>query len=392
MKVLLLHQHYHSPQEGGAIRSYYLTQALVARGIKVTIITTHNESDHQRKLEGGVEIHFLPIAYENKFAFSARILSFVKYAWKASRLGISLGRFDFCYAVSVPLTVGIAAMWIKSRLGIPYIFEVGDLWPEAPIQMGVVKNSLLQKSLYALERRIYQSAHSIVALSPSIQQYVEGKIPGKKVHLIPNMADCEYFGTNEKPATKNQLGIDPTKFTIAYIGAIGIANGLDYFLECANTARKARIPVQFVLMGAGAELDRLKAASEKLGLTNLLIIDFGNREKVKQVLAYTDACFVCYKNVPVLQTGSPNKYFDALAAGKLVIINFGGWIKSEIESEKCGVALDAQHPSDFVGRVTPFITDAQLLKQYQNHARGVAEKKYSRAALSAQFAKVFSTL
>ena len=392
MKVILLHQHYHSPEKGGAIRSYYLTRALVAQGIQVTVITTHNQKQYVREQVDGIEIHYLPVAYENKFTFSARIISFIKYTWKASRLGSSLGQFNCCYAISVPLTVGIAAMWIKNRLGIPFIFEVGDLWPEAPIQMGVVKNSLMQKSLYALEKRIYQSAHSIVALSPAIQQYVESKVAGKKVHLIPNMADCEYFGPCEKPATKNQLGIDPTRFTVAYIGAIGIANGLDYFLECANTSRKAQLPVQFVLMGAGAELDRLTAASEKLGLTNLITINFGNREKVKEALAYTDACFVCYKNVPVLQTGSPNKYFDALAAGKLVILNFGGWIKSEIESEKCGVALDARHPSDFVGKVSQFLNDAQLLKQYQRNARGLAEKKYSRVRLSKQFTAVFSNL
>lgn len=391
MKVLLLHQHYRSPETGGAIRSYYLTLALVASGIQVTVIATHNQKQYVREHVEGVEIHYLPIAYENKFTFSARIASFIKYMWKASRLGSSLGKFDYCYAISVPLTVGIAAKCIKNRLGVPYIFEVGDLWPEAPIQLGVVKNVLMQKSLYALETRIYQSAHSVVALSPAIQQAVQSKVANKRVHLIPNMADCEYFGASAKPAAKNELGIDPTQFTVAYIGAIGIANGLDYFLECANTSRKAQLPVQFALMGAGAELDRLKAATEKLGLTNMTFVDFGSRDKVRQLLAYTDACFVCYKNIPVLQTGSPNKYFDALAAGKLVIINFGGWIKGEIESEQCGVALDPQHPSDFVKKISPFLRNTALLKSYQQRARALAEKKYARALLSKQFVSVFNS-
>ncbi|MFM8739453.1 MAG: glycosyltransferase, partial [Cytophagales bacterium] len=149
MKVLLLHQHYHSPENGGIIRSYYLTRALVAQGIRVTVITTHNQKRYLREQMEGTEIHYLPIAYKNRFTFWARIVSFIKYTWKASTLGSSLGSFDYCYAISVPLTVGIAAMWIKNRLSIPYVFEVGDLWPEAPIQMGVIRNSLIQKSLYA---------------------------------------------------------------------------------------------------------------------------------------------------------------------------------------------------------------------------------------------------
>lgn len=353
------------------------------------MITTHNEKHYLKTESNGVEIHSLPIAYDNKFTFAARIISFVKFTWGAARLSNKVGSFDYCYAISVPLTVGIAAMWIKRIYKIPYIFEVGDLWPEAPIQMGVIQNALLQKTLYALEKRIYKSAHSVVALSPAIKVDIEKKVPNKKVHLIPNMSDCDFFIPQEKPA-KNELSIDPKLFTIAYIGAMGIANGLDYFLECANSSRKANLPVQFVLMGEGAELERLTKAAEKLQLKNLLFVEFGNRDKVKQVLSYTDACFICYKNVQVLQTGSPNKYFDALAAGKLVLINFGGWIKSEIEAEKCGLALDAHHPTDLLKKITPFLTDARLLKQYQQNARALAEKKYARTSLSKQFVSIFS--
>jgi glycosyltransferase involved in cell wall biosynthesis len=143
-------------------------------------------------------------------------------------------------------------------------------------------------------------------------------------------------------------------------------------------------------MGEGAERARLTKAAEKLQLKNLLFIEFGNRDKVRHVLSYTDACFICYKNLSVLQTGSPNKYFDALAAGKLVLTNFGGWIKSEIETEKCGLALDPQHPSDLVNKIAPFLNDIGLLKQYQRNARALAEKKYARSTLSKQFAGVFS--
>jgi glycosyltransferase involved in cell wall biosynthesis len=390
VKVLLLHQHYKSPEKGGAIRSYYLASALAKYGIELVVITTHNEKHYLKTKKNGVEIHFLPIAYDNKFTFASRIRSFIKFTWGAARLSNKVGSFDYCYAISVPLTVGIAAMWIKRIYKIPYIFEVGDLWPEAPIQMGVIQNKLLQKTLFALEKRIYKSAHSVVALSPAIKADIERKVPNKKVHLIPNMSDCDFFSPQEKPATASELSIDPELFTIAYIGAMGIANGLDYFLECANTSRKANLPIQFILMGEGAELERLKKAAEQLDLKNLLFIEFGNRDKVKHVLSYTDACFVCYKNIQVLQTGSPNKYFDALAAGKLVLINFGGWIKSEIETEKCGLALNAQHPTDLLKKITPFLTDARLLKNYQQNALALAGKKYARATLSKQFATIFS--
>jgi glycosyltransferase involved in cell wall biosynthesis len=86
-----------------------------------------------------------------------------------------------------------------------------------------------------------------------------------------------------------------------------------------------------------------------------------------------------------LETGSPNKYFDALAAGKLVIINFGGWIRDEIEKEQCGFYVNATCPEDFVRKIEPFVNNSDLLKRYQQGARTLAERKYSRRVLAERF-------
>jgi glycosyltransferase involved in cell wall biosynthesis len=173
------------------------------------------------------------------------------------------------------------------------------------------------------------------------------------------------------------------------MGAIGVANGLDYFLECANASRKAELPIHFFICGDGALVDRLKKNAQQLSLTNLTFLDFTNRKGVQELLNVTDASFTCYKQVPVLETGSPNKFFDGLAAGKLIIINFGGWIKKEIEENQCGFYCNPQHPTDFIKKIAPFLSDQQLLSDYQHAARYLAEKKYSRKQLSAEFADLF---
>jgi glycosyltransferase involved in cell wall biosynthesis len=164
---------------------------------------------------------------------------------------------------------------------------------------------------------------------------------------------------------------------------------LDYFIECANTCRKAELPIQFIMCGDGALLDRLKGNAKHLGLHNLSFIDFTNRKGVQGIMNITDAAFVCYKNVPILETGSPNKYFDGLAAGKLIVINFKGWIKKEIEETRCGIYVDTLQPTDFVKQIKPFLSDQKLLSQFQESARTLAEKKYSRRVLSDKFSKIF---
>jgi glycosyltransferase involved in cell wall biosynthesis len=119
-------------------------------------------------------------------------------------------------------------------------------------------------------------------------------------------------------------------------------------------------------------------------------IDFTNRDGVKALLNVTDATFICYKPLPVLETGSPNKFFDGLAAGKLILVNFGGWIRKEIEENECGVYTDPRQPTDFVKKIRPFLLDKEHLTAYQQASRQLAEKKYSRNLLSKKFVELFN--
>lgn len=314
----------------------------------------------------------------------------MKYVNGAVKLAGQFRGVDYCYAISVPLTVGLAAMWIKMRYKIRYIFEVGDLWPEAPIQLGFINNFVFAQALYALEKRIYKSAHAVVALSPAIKSAIEKKVPGKMVHLIPNMADCDFYNPEVKdPTLENQFGVQG-KMVVSYMGAIGVANGLDSFLECVNASRKAQLPVHFFMCGDGAELDRLKNHAQTLGLVNLTFLDFRNRDGVKELLNITDAVFISFKQVPILETGSPNKFFDGLAAGKLIIINFGGWIKQEIAQTQCGFYYNPQQPTEFVKKLSAYLYEGGLLERAQVAARKLGVERYSREKLSKEFGEVFS--
>lgn len=385
----MIHQHFCIPARGGALRSYYLARALADRGIQTVVITAHNERIRRQEIVDGIEVHYLPVAYENKFGFTARSFSFLSFAWKSIRVAAGIQQVDWCYAISVPLTVGLAAIWLKKRKGIPFLFEVGDLWPDAPIQMGFVQNYFLRAFLYNLEKRIYQEAFAIVALSVPIQDAIAKKISGKAIHLVPNMADTQFFQPAGKDSNLEKKFGTTDKLVISYLGAVGAANGLDYFIECANVCRKANLPIKFILCGAGALLDRLKRNAEHLGLRNLTFVDFQNRDGIRTLMDLSDAVFVCYKNVPILETGSPNKFFDGLAAGKLIVINFGGWIRKEVEENSCGVYVDPKNPEDFIAKIQPFMNDRKRLSQYQTKARQLAETQYSRELLSEKFVRLF---
>jgi glycosyltransferase involved in cell wall biosynthesis len=392
VKILILHQFYNTPESGGALRSYYLAKALVERGISPIVITTHNKPIITKTFTDGIEVHYLPVTYNNRYGFFKRIISFLKFVLGTVNYAGNFKDAQICYAISTPLTTGIAALWIKFRYKIPFHFEVGDLWPEAPIQLGIVKNALLKSILYTLEKIIYKHAISVVALSLPIKEVIQKKMPGKIVHVIPNMADTEFYKPEPKdPALEKKYAVE-NKFVVSYIGTLGFANGLNEVINYAHVSLKRNLAVQFIICGEGAEKERLQKLASQLNLSNIQFVPFQNRQGVSEIMNVTDAVLVCFKNLPVLETGSPNKFFDGLAAGKLMILNFKGWLKEEVEANRCGVFIDSHLPNDFVEKIKKFTDNHTLLQEYKLSARALAEKKYSRIYLQALFFKKISVI
>src|SRR5690606_36940722 len=122
-----------------------------------------------------------------------------------------------------------------------------------------------------------------------------------------------------------------------------------------------------ILCGDGAMRSNLLNEAEQRRLTNVSFIPIQNREGVKEVLNVTDAAFISYQPLPVLETGSPNKYFDALAAGKMIAVNFKGWINDEIEAYACGIFVDPLIPEAFRMKVSALAMNPDLLHTYQKN-------------------------
>lgn len=379
MHILYIHQYFKTPEEGGAIRSYYLAKGLVEAGHKVTMITSHNELTYKKMLVDGIYVHYLPVPYSQDFSKWKRIQAFLWFAWYACLKAPLFKHADRVYATSTPLTVGLTALYYRWRYRIPYLFEVRDLWPEAPIQMGVFRNRWLKNYLRKWEKRIYHQARALVALSPDIERHIRRIVPRKPIYLIPNMADCQFFRKSEPNIYHEvQFGVED-KFVVTYFGAIGKVNHLEYVLAAAEACqRKGLSGVHFLIVGQGSELPRLKKIASKQKIGNVSFVDHQNKYGLLSVLNVTDAAYISFADCPVLQSNSPNKFFDALAAGKMCVTNTPGWIAQLIEDNRCGIYTPPQQPEQFVAQIAPFVTDRSLLDAYQSNARALAEREFAK--------------
>ncbi|SMG21358.1 Glycosyltransferase involved in cell wall bisynthesis [Marivirga sericea] len=384
MKILYIHQYFKTPDEGGANRSYFMVQALKAQGHEVEMLTAHNEKGRISKSVDGVKVHYLPVLYENHFGFFRRIRAFLLFIVLCKSFIVKRNNFDKIIATSTPLTVGFIALWANKRFQIPYVFEVRDLWPEAPIQMGAIKNPLLKSWLKQQELKFYKNAERVIALSPGMRNHIEKRAPEVKVELIPNVADCEFFERVEKKDEDLvlQYGVK-NKFVVSYFGAVGPVNDLMSLIKCAELS--ADLPIRFLIMGEGASLGGIKEYVAKNQLKNIFFIPYGTKQEVRNVMNVTDACYVSFLHKPILRTNSPNKFFDAIASGKLIITNIQGWIRGLVEKRHIGFFADSDFPAEFGEKIKPFIESTELLQKYQRASRSTAEQFFSRKELSHHF-------
>lgn len=378
MKILYIHQYFKTPQEGGAIRSYYLGRGLVENGFEVEMITTHNEKSYRKTNIDGITVHYLPIPYDNGMGGIRRIRSFMAFVRQSKKIIKAIKGVDLAYVTSTPLTVGLIGLWMKKKLSIPYIFEVRDLWPTAPIEIGMIKGALIKKWLFRLEARIYQGAEKIVALSPGMRDWIKKVVPDKDVFMIPNMADCQFFTKEIKDPKLVEFYHVNQPFVVTYFGSIGTANHLEFFLDIAEKSLKDNLNINFKVVGDGGKLSSIKLSAYLKKLTNLEFIGHQNKGGVKDILNISDATYVCFADLPVLATNSPNKLFDSLASGKLTIVNTPGWTKDLVEKYGCGFYANPKKPEEFLKLIKPFLKNRGLLDTYKNNARQIAEQHYSK--------------
>ncbi|MEQ6121612.1 glycosyltransferase family 4 protein [Reichenbachiella sp. MALMAid0571] len=380
MKVLYIHQYFRTPDEGGGVRSYYLTKELVKKGIDVEVISAHNKDYYETKNIDGVTVHFLPVLYDNAFSFKKRIIAFLRFALLACKKSRSVKRIDLCYVMTTPLTTGLIALWIKWTRNIPYIFEVGDLWPLIPVEVGAIKSTFLKSILFRFEKVCYSNASGVVALSPGIAEYIQAIVPKKPIKVIPNIADIDFFQPEEKQESLKQKYSINNKFVISYTGTFGIANHLEYLLEAAKAS--LLLPVKFLLVGEGAEKEKLLKLKKESNLENVDFQPHTDRKGIKEILNVSDAIYISFINIKSINTGSPNKLFDGLASGKLIITNFDGWIKKLIESNDAGFSYPTENTPLFTEKLLTFIDNKEILKSFQKNSRQLAENSFSLEMLS----------
>lgn len=335
------------------------------------MITSHNEPEKRVNIDG-IEVIYLRVSYENEYKFWQRIYSYSLYTLKATFESFRQPKVDLCYIMTTPLPTGFIGLVNKFMKKRPYIFEVGDLWPLVPIEMGFIKSRWLKSFTTWLEKLFYKNAIGNIGLSAPITEHIKTAVPTIPTTTVYNISDCEFFAPTIKSKDILKYFDIKDEFVISYTGTFGLANDLARIVNLATQVK--HLPIKFILVGAGADKPKLKKMSK--GFNNLIILDYLDKKGIQDVLSITDAMLVSFADYPSLWTGSPNKLFDALAASKLVISNFKGWVSELLSNNECGFSFSHDSLDSFESQIRPFIDNQELLKTYQENARKLAEQEF----------------
>jgi glycosyltransferase involved in cell wall biosynthesis len=397
--VLYFHQYFATRRRSTATRSYELARRLVDRGHRVTIVSrdTRMLEAGRGEREGkvvareqvdGIDVLFLNVPYANRYPTPVRLASFTAFTIAASVAG-ALGRKpDVVFASSTPLTIGIAGLTTARLKRVPFVFEIRDLWPAVPVELGVLKGGAAIRSAEWLERRLYDGAERIVVLSEGARDtLIERGIPAEKLVLIPNAADLDVFRPEVVDETfRSKHGLEG-RFVALYAGAMGKANGLDQLVDAADALRRwGDNRITIVALGDGGERPRLEERARELGLDNVLLLPAVPKEELAGIVGAADVTLTIFAPYPVLETNSPNKFFDSLAAGKPVVVNLDGWLRRLVEEHDAGVWVPAGNAEGLAGALSSLAANPEKVETMGRNARALAEREFGRDEMAERLA------
>ncbi len=348
----------------------------------------------EETVEAGIRVYRLTLPYSNKMVYGDRLKAFFRFAALATVKARRI-ECDIVFATSTPLTIAIPAVRAAKKNRCPLVFEVRDLWPEAPISVGALKNPLAIAAARWLERFAYRHSSHIVALSPGMKEgVVSTGYPQNQVTVIPNACDLADFNVGTKPGEKlrREFAWLADRPLIVYTGTLGTVNGVDYLVRVAAAANKIDPEIRFALLGTGKEETAVRSIAAQEGVLdkNLFMMGSVPKRQIPHWLSAATIATSMFVDNKIIWSNSANKFFDALAAGKPIAINYGGWQADLLKESGAGLVLDPHDTEAAAASLVGAARDRDWLTHSGQAAIELAKERFDRDRLAGQLEQILA--
>ena len=394
MKILYVSQYFPPEMGAPAGRAAELSRCWVEEGHEATVLTgfpNHPTGivppEYRRKLHrlvtretvdrvNVVRTWLLP--FPNRKAYE-RILNYSSFCISSATTGVFLDQPDLVIATSPQLLVGLSGWWLARCKGVPFVFEVRDLWPESLAAVGM-GNPLLHRWLAKIAGFLYRNCDRLVVVTPAFKEYLieHWRVPEEKILVVENGVDANLFSRLPlNIALRRELGAEE-KFIVSYIGTMGNAHGLETLVEAAALLRERAPRVLFLLVGEGADKARILDLAHSRGLTNLRFVGQQPRGKIPAYISASDACLVLLKRTELFKTVLPTKMLEFMACARPVLLGVDGHARRVMEQANAGIFIEPEDPSGLAEAVMRLAADPGLCESLGRNGRQHVLQHFSR--------------
>ena len=394
MKIVLLAIHYPPMKTSCAVQMRDLAIELLRLGHKPIIVTASediNKSSITEKIDG-IDIIRIKINEKKKDLYFNRgineILLPLKVIIGIRKSKLTINDLDAIIWYSPTIIFGPVVSYLKRASRCPSYLILRDIFPEWALDLGILKKNFIYYFLKIVAKYQYSVANVIGVQTSSNLKYLEGwsKKSKRKLEVLNNWLSP----INEK---KTNISLDNTNLfgrkLFVYAGNMGIAQGLDVFIELAADL-KSRKDLGFLFVGRGSEVNKLKKLSALKKLDNILFFDEINPDEVPSLLKM---CHVGLISLDLRHKSHniPGKFLTYLQAGLPVLakINPGTDLQNIIEKENVGIVYTYDTVNNFRILAQKIIDDEKNYKIMSDLGRSLYHKMFSTSKITK---KIISSL
>lgn len=386
MKIVYFYQYFTTPKGSYGTRVYEFTKRWVELGHEVTVVTSVYAKSDIRATKfiedqeyDGIKLKVINVGVDNRQGVLKRIWTFVQYMVISCWFALTL-KADVVIASSGPITTGVPGLlahYVRRR---KFVFEVRDLWPEVAVVLGVINNKTLVRLSYWFEKQCYKAASHIIALSPGMMDDIKQRYGFTHITSVTNSANIQLFST---PAENPDLrGLKPKKYAI-YTGNIGMVNNSEWLYRAAKLLKeRGRDDIMIVLVGEGQWRKSLEQKKNADNTDNFVILASMPKKELVALVQNALVSLVPLKGERILDTSSPNKFFESLAAGVPVIQNTGGWMKDFLDQHQVGYTLDPDDETALADLLIEISDKPELMATMGERAKKIAAEQFDKDILA----------
>lgn len=398
MHILLIHQVFITPSQGGGTRHFELGKYLAERGHKITIIASDTDyfTASKKQLDEipeGMTIHYIPVYKGHNKSIINRALAFLHFSWSCFFKALSIKNVDLVWGTTPPLFQTLSTLIAAKCKRKPFVLEIRDLWIDFAKQLGVVKNPFIIWFFKKLEGWIYRSADHVIVNSPGFLPYLKPTLPNQDIHNFPNGVIAADFMNPDSQKTATFLEQYPLKdkFIALYAGNLGKANDIECILDAAYQL-KDHPDIRFVLLGGGLSVKQFQADCESRGLHNVIFIPSIPKKEIPHFMPIASVGIASLKDIPLFSTVYPNKVFDYMAAGIPTILSIGGVIRDVIEKSEGGTYIPPSNSEILKNTILYYFNHPEQIKHEGQNARHYVQAHFDREKIASDLETYFKTI